>query len=173
MSDAHTYLVALGSNQRHAYFGRPEEIVQLAAQAVGDNLGEVIALSPTIRSRPVGPSQRRFANAALVVESDLAPPDMLEGLQVIESAMGRQRRGRRWQSRTLDLDIVLWSGGIYGSDRLTIPHPLFARRDFVLGPAASIAAPWRDPMSGLSLAQLNHRLTRKRPLPSAPAWSGP
>ena len=160
MSDAHTYLVALGSNRRHAYFGRPEEIVQLAAQAVGDNLGEVIALSPTIRSRPVGPSQRRFANAALVVESDLAPPDMLEGLQVIESAMGRQRRGRRWQSRTLDLDIVLWSGGMWASDELVIPHPLFRTRDFVLGPAARIAPDWRDPQTGLSLRQLAARLSK-------------
>ena len=161
MSD-HRYLVALGSNRRHALFGSPEQIVALAAEAIGDNLGEVSALSPAIRTSPVGPSQRRFANAALVVESDLVPPDMLEGLQVIETAMGRIRRGRRWQARTLDLDIVLWNGGIWASDDLAIPHPMFRRRSFVLGPAAAIAPSWRDPVTGLTLRQLDARLSRRR-----------
>ncbi|MGB3165548.1 MAG: 2-amino-4-hydroxy-6-hydroxymethyldihydropteridine diphosphokinase [Alteraurantiacibacter sp.] len=160
MSD-HRYLVALGSNRRHALFGSPRQIVALAADAVNDNLGEVLALSTIIRSMPVGPSQRRFANAALVVESDLAPPDMLEGLQVIETAMGRTRRGRRWQARTLDLDIVLWSGGIWASDNLAIPHPLFRTRDFVLRPAAAIAPSWRDPLTGLTLRHLAARLSRR------------
>jgi 7,8-dihydro-6-hydroxymethylpterin-pyrophosphokinase len=46
------------------------------------------------------------------------------------------------------------------------PHPQFRRRAFVLGPACAIARGWRDPVSGLTLAQLHARLTRRRPLPS-------
>ena len=160
MSAAHTYLIALGSNRRHPFFGRPRDIVALAADAVGDNLGEVVALSAIVDSAPVGPSQRRYANAALIAKSDLAPPDMLEGLQVIEAAMGRRRRGQRWGARTLDLDIVLWSGGMWASGELAIPHPRFRERSFVLGPAAAIAPGWRDPLTGLTLAQLHARLRR-------------
>ena len=160
MSAAHAYLIALGSNRRHPFFGRPRDIVALAADAVADNLGEVVALSAIVDSAPVGPSQRRYANAALIAKSDLAPPDMLEGLQVIEAAMGRRRRGQRWGARTLDLDIVLWSGGAWTDGVLAIPHPRFRERSFVLGPAAAIAPGWRDPLTGLTLAQLHARLRR-------------
>ena len=162
------YLVALGSNQRHPHFGSPRAIVQEAFLAL-DEAGDVLVTSPIVESAPIGPSKRRYANAAAVLESELQPMAMLETLQQIERDFGRSRRGQRWRSRTLDLDIVLWSGGIFGSDRLTIPHPLYRTRPFVLSPAAEIASAWRDPMTGLSLAQLNHRLTRKRPLPSAPS----
>ena len=152
--------------------GTPRAVLANAFLAL-EEAGEVLATSRIIDSAPVGPSQRRYANAAALVESELDPEPMLDTLQRIERDFGRTRSGQLWRSRTLDLDIVLWSDGVYTSDRLTIPHPLFARRTFVLGPAASIAALWRDPLTGLSLAHLNDRLTRKRPLPSAPAWSGP
>ena len=59
---------------------------------------------------------------------------------------------------------TLWSGGPYVDRSLTIPHPLFRERDFVLGPASAIAPHWRDPVTGLTLRQLHARLTRKGPL---------
>ena len=156
----HAYLIALGSNRRHVRFGAPEAIIDLAAWAIADGLGDVLARSRIVRSAPVGPSQRRYANAALLVESNLAPPEMLEGLQHIETAMGRERRGQRWGARTLDLDIVLWSGGIFAEEYLQIPHPRFRQRSFVLEPAAKIAPTWRDPLTRLTLRQLAARLAK-------------
>ncbi len=82
--------------------------------------------------------------------------------RTIERVFGRDRRGQRWRSRTLDLDIVLWSGGTWYGPRLAIPHPLFRQRDFVLRPAAQIAPDWRDPVSGLTLRQLAARAVRRR-----------
>jgi 2-amino-4-hydroxy-6-hydroxymethyldihydropteridine diphosphokinase len=64
----------------------------------------------------------------------------------------------------LDLDIVLWSGGSYAAPDLIVPHPLFRVRDFVLAPAAQIAASWRDPVTGLTVRQLHARLVRARPV---------
>ena len=126
-----------------------------------------VALSPTIETAPLGPSRRRYANAAAVVDS-VHPPDALLGLLgEVERAFGRRRRGQRWGARTLDLDIVLWDGGAWSSEALTLPHPRFRNRTFVLGPASAIAPNWRDPITGLTLAQLAARLTRPRPLPSA------
>lgn len=125
----------------------------------------VLAASPIIASAPLGPSLRRYANAAALVRTDLAPPALLDALQHIEHAFGRKRRGRRWRERVLDLDIVLWGGGTWRSRRLTIPHPEWRRRAFVLVPARAIAPAWRDPATGLAVAQLAARLTRRGPAP--------
>ena len=159
-----TYLIALGSN-RPSRHGGPAATLRAAA---GRLPGRVTALSPVIASAPVGPSIRRYANAAARVESDLAPPAMLAALKAIERAFGR-RRGRRWGARVLDLDIVLWSGGCWHTRTLTIPHAAFRTRAFVLGPAAAIAGGWRDPVTGLTLAQLRARLTARRSVPRSRA----
>lgn len=159
------YLIALGSNQRHPAIGCPREVVALSAQLLDGTLGEVLAMSPIIDSAPVGPSQRRYANGALVLESRLTPPELLFALQQLETALGRVKRGQRWRARVIDLDIVLWSGGTFAAPGLIVPHLQFRERAFVLGPAAHIAPGWRDPVSGYNLAQLHARLTRRRPLP--------
>jgi len=121
--------------------------------------------APGIVSPPLGPSRRRYANTVALVASHLDPPAVLARLQDIERAFGRTRRGQRWSSRVLDLDIVLWSGGAWTSPGLTIPHVQFRERRFVLAPALNLFADWRDPLSGLSLRHLFHRLTRPRPAP--------
>lgn len=144
--------------------GNPRAVLRTAFGALS-SCGEIVASSRIAASAPVGPSLRQYANAAALVESELAPLDMLDALHEVEGAFGRQRRGQRWRARALDLDIVLWSGGIWSDPRLSIPHPLFRERSFVLGPACEIAPHWRDPISHLSLVQLNARLTRARPLP--------
>jgi 2-amino-4-hydroxy-6-hydroxymethyldihydropteridine diphosphokinase len=63
---------------------------------------------------------RRYANGAVLVRSDLGPVAMLALLKSIERAFGR-RGGKRWGSRVLDLDIVLWSGGEWRSRPLRAP----------------------------------------------------
>lgn len=124
-----------------------------------------MARGPVIASAPVGPSQRRYANSAAQIATALEPPQLLALLKRVERAFGRRRGGQRWRSRVLDLDIVLWSGGAFVSRELTIPHPLFRERDFVLAPAAAIAPHWRDPLGNLTLRQIHARLTRHRSLP--------
>ena len=161
----HRYLIALGSNQRHPHFGSPRATVAAAMDILDETLGKVKARSPIIETAPVGPSQRRYANAALVLKSKLSPPGMLACLLEAEAAFGRKRRGQPWRSRPLDLDIVLWDGGIFAEPDLLIPHPRFRERDFVLGPAAAVAPRWRDPLTGLTLRQLHARLTHGSPVP--------
>jgi 2-amino-4-hydroxy-6-hydroxymethyldihydropteridine diphosphokinase len=135
----------------------------LTALAVEPDL-TLEAASPVLASAPLGPSLRRYANAAAVLVSPLSPPELLARLHAIEGQFGRRRRGRRWLARPLDLDIVLWSGGAWTSPGLTIPHPAFRQRSFVLTPSSAIARGWRDPLSGLTLAQLEGRLHRRTPL---------
>ena len=124
-------------------------------------------------SPPLGPSRRRYANAAAVIATTLGPRDLLVRLLAIESDFGRRRRGSRWRARTLDLDIVLWSGGAWSSSELTLPHLAFRLRNFVLLPAREIAGGWRDPLTGLTVRRLAARLTRPRPIPNPAHGKGP
>jgi 2-amino-4-hydroxy-6-hydroxymethyldihydropteridine diphosphokinase len=148
--------------------GAPARVLRAAIAALG---AEMLAASPIIATAPLGPARRRFANAAVLVRTGRAPDRMLEQAKRLEDAFGRRRSGRRWGDRVLDCDIVLWSGGAWSSPGLTIPHPRFRTRDFVLRPAAAIAPDWRDPLTGLTVRQLHarllRRLTRSSPLPIA------
>jgi 2-amino-4-hydroxy-6-hydroxymethyldihydropteridine diphosphokinase len=158
-----TYLIALGSNRRHGLYGSPPHVVRAAMEECAA-LGTVVARSPVIATPAMGAAQRRFANAALVLKSELAPPALLAALKRMEREFGR-RPGQRWGDRVLDCDIILWSGGVWRSAGLIIPHPAYAQRGFVLTPARTVARDWRDPVRGFSIAQLHARLTRPRPLP--------
>ena len=156
----HRYLIALGSNRRVPGIGSPRAVLDAAVGTLADKGWEVEAVSRWMDSLPMGPSLRRYANGAAIIAGDLDPNETLESLQAIEESFGRERRGQRWRSRTLDLDIVLWTGGGWHSSHLSIPHPLFREREFVLCPAAEIAPRWRDPVSGLTLRQLTSRTFR-------------
>ncbi|AXJ95433.1 MULTISPECIES: 2-amino-4-hydroxy-6-hydroxymethyldihydropteridine diphosphokinase [unclassified Sphingomonas] len=151
------YAIGLGSNRRGRH-GGPAAEVRAALAALGD----VIAASPIVATPPLGPSIRRFANAAALIESAETPPHLLARLKRIEAAFGR-RRGRRWGARVIDLDILLWSGGRWRDARLTVPHVALAQRAFVIVPLVRIAPGWRDPVSGRTIRQLAARIDAPRP----------
>lgn len=163
----HRYLVALGSNMRHARHGAPAAVLRAALARLDRGRLTLDAASSIVTSQPLGPSRRRYANAAAIVRTRLSPRRLLARLKGIERAFGRKTRGERWRARVLDLDIVLWSGGAYAAPDLVIPHPHLRTRRFVLEPAGQIAPHWRDPLTGLTLTHLTARLTRPRPMPRA------
>lgn len=150
------YLIALGSNVRHHRHGLPPKVLR-AALAELDAAGlRIERASHVISTAPLGPSPRRYANAAAILAADLAPDALLRRLKAVERKFGR-RGGRRWASRVLDLDVILWDGGAWQSPGLSVPHLAFRQRRFVLEPAAAIAPGWRDPVTGLTLRQLAGR----------------
>ncbi|MBH1992482.1 MAG: 2-amino-4-hydroxy-6-hydroxymethyldihydropteridine diphosphokinase [Sphingomonadaceae bacterium] len=154
----HLYALAIGSNQALSARRSPARLLEEAVALIGAQ-ARVLAVAPTIVTAPIGPSARRFANGALLVESTLPPVAMLRFVQSIETMLGR-RRHRRWGARSVDIDIILWSGGAWRSRMLTIPHAAFRTRDFVLTPLTSIAPGWRDPLSGLRMRHLAARLAK-------------
>jgi 2-amino-4-hydroxy-6-hydroxymethyldihydropteridine diphosphokinase len=151
-----SYAIAIGSN-RPGRHGTPEREV---AAAIGE-LGQVVAASPIFRTPALGPSKRRYANAVVLIETGEEPPELLRRLKAMERGFGR-RGAIRWGARVLDLDIILWSGGAWSDARLTVPHPHFRERGFVLDPLLAVAPGWRDPLTGLSVRQLRARLRRFR-----------
>lgn len=157
------YAIGLGSNRRHARHGDPRHILLAALAALESDEIEPVDASPIIATDPLGPSRRRYANAVALVASPLTPPEMLARLHEIEAEFGR-RTGQRWSARTLDLDILLWSGGAWSDVDVTVPHPAMAHRAFVLGPLRAVAPAWRDPVSGRTVRQLAARLIRPKPV---------
>ena len=150
-ASTHHYVIALGSNRRGRH-GSPRQELAAAIAAIGG----MVARSPVIETAPLGPSRRRFSNAAILVESAETPPDLLARLKQIERDFGR-RNGRRWDARVIDLDVILWSGGAWSSPGLTIPHPQFRLRSFVLDPLVRLVPDWCDPLTGRTIRQLAAR----------------
>jgi 2-amino-4-hydroxy-6-hydroxymethyldihydropteridine diphosphokinase len=119
----------------------PMERIRSARQAIGAIEGvRETAFSSLYRSAPMGPAdQPDYVNAVMAIETWLFPLELLDRLQAIETAFGRVRIGERWGPRTLDLDILLYGRETIASERLTVPHPGLAQREFVLYPLQEIA----------------------------------
>jgi 2-amino-4-hydroxy-6-hydroxymethyldihydropteridine diphosphokinase len=118
--------VALGSNlgDRSAYLALAREALAALPRS------RLRAVSSIEETEPLGAiHQGPYLNQMAALETDLTPEELLDALQSIERGAGRVR-GARWGPRTLDLDIVLYEQQSVATDRLVIPHPELARRDF-------------------------------------------
>lgn len=106
------------------------------------------AVSSLYETEPLGlKEQPMFLNLVCKVTTSLPPRELLRLLQAIEDRLGRQRT-QRWGPRTLDIDIVLYDRLTYSDADLTIPHPRYAERRFVLVPLAELAPSLRPPGAG-------------------------
>jgi 2-amino-4-hydroxy-6-hydroxymethyldihydropteridine diphosphokinase len=112
----------------------------------------VSSFHDTIPVGVAGP-QPNFLNAAAVGHTTLTPRALLASLLTIERAMGRTRP-HEGAPRTVDLDLILYGDVKVDEPGLTIPHPRFRERAFVLAPLAEIAPDMVDPVSGVTVGAL-------------------
>lgn len=114
-------------------------------------------------TRPIGAvAGGGFSNAAFSLTSSLAPLQLLDLLQEIETDLGRTR-SVRWGPRPIDLDLLFVDQLILNTPRLTLPHPAAWYRRFVLDPLCELAPHLVHPLLGETIAALKHRLSQ-RPL---------
>jgi len=100
---------------------------------------ELAAVSRVYETVPVGgPAQDRYLNAVVAVETDLGARQLLAVAQHLETAAGRER-AERFGPRTLDVDVLLVGEEQVDSAELTVPHPRWQERGFVLAPLADVA----------------------------------
>lgn len=142
-----------------------------AILALGSNLGDsagqlraaiaslqpflsISAVSSVYLTEPVGGvAQPDYHNIVLVGDTDLPVYSLHTALHRIEAEMGRERHDRNGP-RTIDIDLIAYGELSLRSADLTVPHPRFAERSFVLEPLAEIAPDWRDPVSGREVSTL-------------------
>ena len=150
--------IALGAN-----LGDAMQTLRQAAVAMGKlPLTQVLEASSLYRTAPVDSSGPDYLNAVLQLQTALPAPVLLQALQEIEAAAGRERPYRN-APRTLDLDILLYGSGQIDSPHLQVPHPRMAQRAFVLEPLAEIAPErvspaQREAVTGQHIERLESKL---------------
>ncbi len=145
-------VVGLGGN-RPGRNGPPAAELRAAIAALPKLGFAVLAVSRLRQTAPLGPSQRRFANGAVLGLWAGTADELLAQLKALERAFGR-RRNRRWGERVLDCDILAFGEVACRSRRLVIPHPQLAKRRFALEPFVDLWPGWRHPLLGRTARQL-------------------
>lgn len=127
--------ISIGGN-----LGDKRENLRNALIKIHENENIILTeISSFYETAPWGKSnQPPFLNAAAKILTKLSPEDLLKTLQNIESEMGRVRK-EHWGERLIDVDIVHYEGVSVKSENLTLPHPFFGERKFVLAPLFEIA----------------------------------
>jgi 2-amino-4-hydroxy-6-hydroxymethyldihydropteridine diphosphokinase len=115
----------------------------------------ILKESSFYESEPHGDAKTWFVNGVIEIETDLAPDKLLRKLKGIESAMGRKRvKGKRWGSRIIDLDVLLYGPLVVRKRTLKIPHPELANRRFVVLPLSELGPQVIHPVLQVSVSDL-------------------
>lgn len=148
-----TVYIGIGSN-----LGDPYENCIKAVEVIREQpFCEMEALSPFYRTQPVGiEGENWFINAVLSINTSLSSVELIEMLLDIEKKMGRTRSGLRWESRIIDLDVLLIGDEIINDKNLIVPHPRMHTRRFVMAPMADIAPELIHPVQGKSMEDILH-----------------
>ena len=131
----HSAVIGLGSN-----LGNRQFYLQMANCLIGWEVGSIVRRSTVIETPAWGFESDPFLNQVIVVETELSPMELLDTLQSIERRLGRAQKSTVvdgkpvYHARTIDLDILDYDRMKLQNDRLTLPHPHIAEREFVMVP---------------------------------------
>jgi len=155
MPETNNAFLLLGGN-----LGNIMKTFAQAISAIDMQAGTVVRHSNLFESEPwgMGPAEA-FMNQAVEITTELDPNSLLQVLLRIESDFGRIRNTTAMESRTLDIDILLYNDIIYNKKSLVIPHPRLHQRRFALMPLAQIAPEKVHPVLGKSIETLLRECT--------------
>jgi len=144
----HNAYIGIGAN-----LGDPSANVERALVAL-EEFGAIVRRSTLYRTRPWGKTdQPDFVNAAALLETSLAPRELLSALKTVERGLGREP-GERWGPRIVDLDLLAYDALEIDEPNLRIPHPHLRERAFVLVPLAEIDPGFADARDALPAEEL-------------------
>lgn len=134
--------IGMGSN-----LGDSVSALRMAAHHISElDQTQLLRTSSIYQTAPMSSGdQPSYFNAVAEILTELTAARLLKELQRIENEMGRERFPDRWQSRIIDLDILLYGQEIIKTDNLIVPHPGLHERAFVLYPLHELDASLRLP----------------------------
>lgn len=150
--------IGLGSNLGDRR-GTIDQAVEMLGQLPQIAVSKV---SDLVETEAVGGpvDQGKYLNGAAQLQCGVAAEVLLSRLQEIEQRLGRTRR-KKWGSRTIDLDLLLFGGEIIDRAGLKVPHPLMTERLFVMVPMAQIAPETVHPILGQTMRQIGDMLEQR------------
>ncbi len=142
-------VVGLGAN-----LGNPA-VAFTSALSKFASAGDVVSISRLWRTRPLGPDQPDYSNAAALLRWPGDPLGLLHRCREIEASAGRRRDTEdRWGPRVLDLDLLVVRDLAWRGPVLEIPHPRLHERAFALVPTAELVPDWIHPLFGRTIGEL-------------------
>lgn len=138
-----------------------ETHIRAAVQALRQRFG-TLALSRVYESQPIGFEGENFYNLVAGFETSLPAEQLLTTLHGIEQDQGRKRTGKRFEARTLDLDLLLYDEMVRHDDKVDVPRAEILEYAFILGPLAEIAPTQTHPESGKNFSELWKRFGDNR-----------
>lgn len=127
--------LSIGSN-----LGERFKIINQAIKLINSNCGNVLKISNIYETKPVGfLADTDFLNLCIEIETNLSSLELLTKTQQIEIDLGRKEKtSSSYESRPIDIDIILIEGINLNTNTLQVPHPSFHKRKFVLIPLLDI-----------------------------------
>jgi 2-amino-4-hydroxy-6-hydroxymethyldihydropteridine diphosphokinase len=146
-----TVYIGIGSNLGDPY----ENCIKAIERIKKDPFSGIKAISPFYRTQPVGvEGQGWFINAVLCINTGLSSTEIIHMLLDVEKKIGRTRSGVRWESRVIDLDVLLIGNEIINDKNLIVPHPRMHTRRFVMAPMVDIAPDLIHPVLKKSMREI-------------------
>jgi 2-amino-4-hydroxy-6-hydroxymethyldihydropteridine diphosphokinase len=151
-------VLGLGGN-----VGDPQRVFSECLTSLAQD-GRILKTSRLWRTRPVGPPQPDFLNAAVLIDWPGSPRSLLRRCRQLEAAAGRNRSTEpHWGPRPLDLDLLLAKDIVCRGPSLELPHPRLHQRRFAVEPAAEVAPDWVHPLTGDTLHERGLKLRASDP----------
>lgn len=150
MKSQHQVVLSIGSNQ-----GNRLENIERCLQLIHLEIGTVIRVSRLYETPSWGFDSEAFYNCALVLHTFSSPNKILSQVLKIEKKLGRIRTDAQgYQSRVIDIDLIVFDDQVIDSEKLQVPHPLMQNRKFVLLPIQDLNLNWVHPVLNKSIDEL-------------------
>ena len=160
-TNKYTLYLSLGSN-----LGDKQKNIEEALDKIEERIGSIVSLSAFYLTTPVGfQSENIFLNCVCEVTTYIDIYRLFAITQEIEKEIGREQKSkdRQYMDRIIDIDLILAGDQVIDTPELTIPHPRFHTRSFVLDPLYEIAPDLIHPQLGKSIGELREELQKKAP----------
>ncbi|MBB4800141.1 2-amino-4-hydroxy-6-hydroxymethyldihydropteridine diphosphokinase [Flavobacterium nitrogenifigens] len=146
----HQVVLSIGSNQ-----GNKLENIQKCIDLIHQKVGSVVKVSKLYETPAWGFESDAFYNCALLLYTNSSAQKILNQVLKVEKELGRIRSNQKgYQSRIIDVDLIVFDNEIIDSEKLQVPHPLMQNRNFVLLPIRDLKLNWKHPILHKTILEL-------------------